>query len=455
MTFTLSTAAAAVSAPQDGIAPTPVTSLEGIVERARAAGVRWRALPLASRMTQLEGVAVRLKEETARLGAIASAEMGKPIAEATGEAKYCADRFVEDLQSIANALAPYTRSDERTISTIAFDPFGVVAAITPWNFPILILQQSVLPALLAGNAVVAKPSEVTPRVAAAYYSILNEFLPQDLLMVVFGDGEQGRALVASSVDLIVFTGSRNTGAHIAAVAGKRLARVILELGGKDPMLVLDDADLVRAADFAANNSFRNAGQVCVSTERIYVDRSIARAFEHALVERAAMLKVGDPSDPATTIGPMSSARQKAIVQSHIEDAVKRGARVLFGGRPQAGNFVEPTVLAGVDHTMKIMREETFGPVACIMEVASIDEAVTLANDSPFGLGAAVFGADEARAMLVAERIETGMVGVNQGCGGAKGCPWVGAKQSGIGFHSGPEGHRLFAQLRVLSRKKSN
>ncbi len=432
---------------------TPIANMDAIVARARVAGAQWMALSVSERVERLEGAAARLQEEASRLGAIASSEMGKPLGEAVGEAKHCASSFVEDLRSVASALAPIKREDERVSSTICFDPFGVVAAITPWNFPILMLQQSVLPALIAGNAVVAKPSEVTPRVAEAYYGILNEFLPVDLLAIVIGDGAQGRALVASSVDLVVFTGSRNTGAHIAAEAGKRLARVILELGGKDPMIVLADADVGKAADFASRNSFRNAGQVCVSTERIYVDHSIAAEFENALVERAATLKMGDPADPTTTIGPMSSARQKAIVESHIADAIARGARVLYGARKQAGNFVEPTVLAGVDHSMDIMREETFGPVACVMAFGSIDEAVALANDSPFGLGAAVFGADEDRAMRVAQRLTAGMVGVNQGCGGASECPWVGARQSGLGFHSGPEGHRQFAQLRVLTRKK--
>ncbi|MSR40498.1 MAG: aldehyde dehydrogenase [Phycisphaerales bacterium] len=436
----------------------PMTSLDAIpalVARARVAGELWKSVPMSERVSCLKAAAARLKEEASRLGAIASQEMGKPLLEAVGEANYCADSFASEADNIAAALTSFAREDERTASTIHFEPFGVVAAITPWNFPMLILQQSVLPALIAGNAVVAKASEITPMVADAYYAILNEFLPTDVLITVVGDGEQGKALVASSVDLIVFTGSRNTGAHIGAVAGKRLARVILELGGKDPLVVLDDADIALAADFASRNSFRNAGQVCVSTERIYVDRKIASAFESAVVERAALLKLGDPADATTKIGPMSSARQKALVDQHIQKALKDGARLLFGARKQEGNFVEPTVLAGVDHTMEIMREETFGPVACIMEFDGIDQAVMLANDTPFGLGAAVFGADEVRATHVAARLTAGMVGVNQGCSGAEGCPWIGAKQSGVGFHSGVEGHRQFAQMRVLSRKKKS
>ena len=229
--------------------------------------------------------------------------------------------------------------------------------------------------------------------------------------------------------------------------------MILELGGKDPLVVLDDADLDLAAAFAVRNSFRNAGQVCVSTERIYVDASIREEFLRKMVERTAALRQGDPRGEGTTVGPMVNARQKAKVVAQIDAAVAAGATLLIGGEPREGNFVAPTILADVDHAMEIMREETFGPVACVQGFTTLDEAVRLANDTPFGLGAAVFGRDEARAHTVAGRIDAGMVGVNQGCGGADGCPWVGAKESGYGFHSGPEGHRQFAQVRVISRLK--
>jgi succinate-semialdehyde dehydrogenase/glutarate-semialdehyde dehydrogenase len=229
--------------------------------------------------------------------------------------------------------------------------------------------------------------------------------------------------------------------------------VILELGGKDPLVVLDDADLDAAAAFAVRNSFRNAGQVCVSTERIYVDARIRGDFLAKLVEKTRALKQGDPRGEGVNVGPMVNARQKAKVLAQIEQAVAAGAEVLAGGGAGEGNFVQPTILAGLDHRMEIMREETFGPVACVQAFATVDEAVRLANDTPFGLGAAVFGRDVARAGEVAARIEAGMVGINQGCGGADGCPWVGAKESGYGFHSGPEGHRQFAQVRVISRPK--
>ena len=435
------------------VAVTPPAAIPAIVARAREAQRAWGARTHAERADLLRPAADRLKAEARRLGELASREMGKPLPEAVGEANYCGQGLSAELDEIVAALADTVREDARTRSILRHAPLGVCAAITPWNFPLLMPHQSVIPALVAGNAVILKPSEETTLVALAYAEILREFLPEGVLATVVGDGAQGRALVLAGVDLVVFTGSRETGQRILADAGPSLTRVILELGGKDALVVLDDADLDAAAAFAARNSFRNAGQVCVSTERIYADRRVHDAFIAKLAEKAANLRVGAPSEAGVAVGPMVHGRQKAKVVAQIEAAIAAGARVVGEGPGADGNFVRPTILVGVDHSMEIMREETFGPVACVQAFDTVDEAVRLANDSPFGLGGAVFGGDLARAESVAARIETGMIGVNQGCGGADGCPWVGVKHSGYGFHSGPEGHRQFAQLRVLSRPK--
>jgi succinate-semialdehyde dehydrogenase/glutarate-semialdehyde dehydrogenase len=440
----------------EAVGSVPVTLVDAIprlVHQSREAQRGWGALTHAERAEVLRPAAARLKAEARRLGELASREMGKPLPEAIGEANYCADGFAGELDEIVAALADTVREDARVRSILRYAPLGVCAAIAPWNFPILMPHQSVLPALVAGNAVLLKPSEETTLVACEYAKILNEFLPTGVLTPVFGDGTQGRALVLADVDLIVFTGSRETGKRILADAGPGLKRVILELGGKDPLVVLDDADLDAAAAFAVRNSFRNAGQVCVSTERIYVDAAIREEFLRKMAERTRALKQGNPRDEGVNVGPMVSARQKAKVVAQIDAAVAAGATLIAGGEPRDGNFVAPTILADVTHAMDVMREETFGPVACVQAFRTVDEALRLANDTPFGLGAAVFGRDLARAEDVAARIHAGMVGINQGCGGADGCPWVGAKESGYGFHSGPEGHRQFAQVRVLSRAK--
>ncbi len=433
------------------VAITPVERIAQLVQDAHAAQQSWGALSHRERAEILRPAAARLTQEAARLGDLASRELGKPLAEAVGEATYTATAFANEIDQIVDALADTVRADARVTSILRHAPLGVCAAITPWNFPILMPHQSVLPALIAGNTVLLKPSEETTLVACEYAAILNEFLPAGVLTMVIGDGVQGRALVLAPVNLIVFTGSRETGKRILSDAGPSLKRVILELGGKDPLIILDDADLDLAAAFAVRNSFRNAGQVCVSTERIYVDAAVREEFLAKMVEKTAALKQGDPREKTTTVGPMVNGRQKAKVVAQIDAAIAAGATALLGGTASAGNFIAPTILVNVNHAMEIMREETFGPVACVQRFDSLDEAVRLANDTPFGLGAAVFGRDVARAEGVAARINTGMVGVNQGCGGADGCPWVGAKDSGYGFHSGPEGHRQFAQVRVISR----
>jgi len=253
------------------------------------------------------------------------------------------------------------------------------------------------------------------------------------------------------VDMIAFTGSREVGKHILREASGTLKRVVLELGGKDPMIVLEDADVGDAAKFAALNSFRNAGQVCVSTERIFVLDSIADEFESALTELAAAMTQGDGMENPD-VGPMVNTGQRDHVLAQVDAAVGGGATVLAGGTGHRDNFIVPTVLAGVTEDMDIASVETFGPVACITRVASVDEAIDKANDTHFGLGAVVFGQDEANTAAVARRLTAGMIGVNRAAGGAAGTPWVGARQSGFGFHKSPDGHKQFTQTRVLTTR---
>ncbi len=434
------------------VVTTPLDAIGAMVERARQAQSSWGALSLAERTRLIASAAPKLLAQADAIGALITSEMGKPIAEAKGEANYAASGLTEACDEIAAALKPEVLEDERTTSSMQYAPLGVAACITPWNFPVLMCSDTVVPALVAGNTVLLKPSELSTLSASAWAQCLIDVLPPSVLQIVVGDGAQGKALVASPVNLIAFTGSRATGQHIMHAAAGGLKRLVLELGGKDPLIVLDDADVAAAAAFAARNSFRNAGQVCVSTERIYVHESIADEFARAVVERAQQLVVGDGAHEGTQIGPMSSARQKAHVLSQVQHAQARGATVACGG-DAGGNFIQPVVLTGVTHDMHVMQEETFGPVACIMAFSTPDEAVRLANDTPYGLGGAVFGRDEARARAVAERLHIGMVGINQGCGGASGTPWVGARQSGYGHHSGVSGHRHFAQVRVISTPK--
>lgn len=432
---------------------TPASEIPAIIARARAAAAGWAATAPADRAAALVAAAADLGEQAEAIGTLLTREMGKPLREAIGEVAGCASSMADTAAEIIAALEPVERGDEHTASTLHFDPLGVCAAITPWNFPVAMPHWLVVPALMAGNTVVLKPSELTPLVAQAYADCLIPHLPADVLQVVHGADEQGKALVAGDVDLVAFTGSREVGKRILAAAGPGLTRVILELGGKDPMVVLDDADVDKAARFAVRNSFRNAGQVCVSTERIYVDDRIADAFEDALLTLTADLVVGPGTEDGVDVGPMISTEQRDHVLAQVQRATREGATLRHGEPVAEGNFIRPIVLTGLSHEMEIMREETFGPVACVMRVHGDEEAVRLANDTPFGLGAVVFGGDEDRAAAVARRLRAGMVGVNRSCGGAGGTPWVGAGESGHGFHGGPEGHRQFTQPRVVSRPR--
>lgn len=429
---------------------TPVSEIPAIVARASAAQRDWARLSASARADVLRPAGQALQDRAEELGELLTREQGKPLADGIGEVNGCGSGLSDAVDEIADAVGPVQLDGEGVTSTLYYDPLGVCAAITPWNFPILMPHWMVLPALVTGNAVVLKPSEQTPLIAQAYADVLNEFLPQGVLQVVHGEDEQGKALVAADVDLIAFTGSKTAGQHIMAAAAGGLKRLILELGSKDPLIVLEGADLDQAAQFAARNSFRNCGQVCVSTERIYVQRSIKDEFISRLIEHSKAYQIGNGMEEGSTLGPMIHREHKAHVVRQVDDALHAGARLVFGNDPHEGAFMSPVILDGVNHDMDIMRTETFGPVACIAEVADADEAVRLANDTEYGLGAVVFGEPDAAANA-ARQLTAGMIGVNRGIGGAPGTPWIGARRSGYGFHGGPMGHRQFCQIRVISR----
>jgi len=429
---------------------TPPDEIPDLVARASVAQGPWAALGLEGRAELLGKAARRFVQEAESLGHLMTEEMGKPLKEAIPEAGTIGTGLRGELKEIVEALKPETFEEGPLRSVVHHDPFGVCAAITPWNFPMAMPNWMVLPALAAGNTVLFKPSEETPLCGQAYADILGEHLPADVLTVVHGADEQGKALVQAEVDLIAFTGSREVGKHILRSASGGLKRVILELGGKDPMIVLDDADLEEAARFASWNGFRNAGQVCVSTERIYVLQNAADRFEALLVREAEKIVQGDGLEAQTTVGPMVNEGQRQHVLDQLSEAVKGGAKILTGSVDHPAPFIKPTVLANVAEDLCISRDETFGPVICVTRVSSDDEAIEKANATPFGLGAVVFGKDPARAEKVARRLTAGMIGINRACGGIKGTPWVGAGESGYGFHKGRDGHRQFTQTRVVS-----
>ena len=419
--------------------------LSKVVNQARVSAGDWGKLSAGERVGSLKNAYKNAEPHIDELAVLLSREMGKDIRRAGGEVggtvhggPYIAETAMAALKT--RVLGNGTQ--------IEYRPLGVAAVISPWNYPLAMANNLIVPALVAGNTVVFKPSEETPLIARALVDLLNENLPKHVLQIVYGDGEQGKKLVESNVDMIAFTGSQAVGKDIMARASDQLKRIVMELGGNDPMIILEDADIESAARFAVASSFENAGQMCTSTERIYIDESIADKFERRVVELAAGYKVGPWDMPGVNIGPIVNANQHRKIIEHIRDAEEKGARVLLGGSQQEKPYITPTVIGDMTGDMLMARSETFGPVVAMSRYSDIEDAIAQANDSTYGLGAVVFGGRQAQ--VVADQLEAGMVGINQGVGGSGDAPWVGAKQSGFGFHGSSDGHRLFAQVRVVS-----
>jgi acyl-CoA reductase-like NAD-dependent aldehyde dehydrogenase len=445
------------------------SEVQAAVARARAAQAAWGEIGVRKRVTVLREFQRRLLEKKSVIAEAITREAGKPVAEAlTTEVLVVLDsaRFLIEnaYRLLRDEPLPHGNSAAKLKSgRLVREPYGVVAIISPWNYPFSIPATETLAALVAGNAVVLKPSEFTSLVALELQSLLHAAgVPRDIFQVVVGDGATGAALIHSrspgsdrdGIDKLVFTGSVGTGKRIAAAAAERLLPVVLELGGKDPMLVLEDADVDVASSAAVWGAFVNAGQTCLSVERCYVHRSLYEKFLRACVEKTNKLRVGNGLDPETDVGPMIHERQLQIVESHVEDAITRGARLLAGGSrlPELGrNFYKPTVLADVTHEMRIMREETFGPVLPVAAFDSDDEAVRLANDSEFGLAASVWTRGWERGERLARRIHAGTVMVNDvlSCFGISEAPHGGVKSSGLGRGHGRFGLEEMVRLKYL------
>ena len=437
------------------------TEVRAAVDRARAAQPGWSAWGIQNRIgvvRRFQQILLARKTDIARR---ITQEAGKPQVEALlTEVLVVLDaaRFLIDnaFAILREEKLPHGNLALKTKSgRILHEPHGVIGIISPWNYPFSIPASEAMAALVAGNAVVLKPSELTPLIALELQTLLREAgVPEDVFQVLPGEGETGAALVKSGIDKLVFTGSVATGRRIAQIAAERLLPVVLELGGKDPMVVLEDADLDVASSGAVWGAFVNAGQTCLSVERCYVHQSLYPAFVEACCEKTRKLRVGNGIDAATEIGPMIHERQVRIVELQVEDARKRGARVLTGGtrlRDLGPTFFAPTVLADVDRTMRIMQDETFGPVLPIAPFHDDAEAVRLANDSEFGLAASVWTRDRARGERVARLIHSGTVMVNDAvsCFSISEAPHGGMKASGLGRTHGRWGLEEMVRVKYL------
>lgn len=429
------------------IGRSPITTdaqVREAVDRARLAQPAWANLNYSERAKVILRAREIVLAQIDEISTLVSRETGKPAAEALSmEVVPTLDLMHYFAHNTEKLLAPSSINIGQyglmgRSSKIVYKPLGVIGIISPWNFPWATPLDEVVMALMAGNAVVVKPSELTPLSALKIAEVFKQAkLPDGLLAIATGYGSTGAALIDSVVDKVMFTGSVATGKRVAEAAAKYLTPVVLELGGKDPMIVLEDANIEIAARAAVWGGFCNSGQACASIERLYVQESIATKFIETVVKETASLKQGPTTSNEIDVGAMTNERQLQIVEDHVSDAIKSGARVLIGGKRSnhtKGWFYEPTVLVDVDHSMKVMREETFGPLLPIMTFRTDDEAVRLANDSSFGLTASVFTSSISRGRRLAERIEAGTVMVNEVVytHALAQTPWGGVKQSGYG-----------------------
>jgi acyl-CoA reductase-like NAD-dependent aldehyde dehydrogenase len=440
----------------------PVTSddeVRRVVARARKAQQAWAVLPVEERAQRLLRLRDALAEHAEDLVEIVSRECGKPRHEALmHEVATLVDHTGWLCKHAPAALAPETLGlhlMKHRASQVCFEPRGVVGVVSPWNFPLVIPMGSVVEALIAGNACVVKPSEVTPLVLLEAKKIYDSTgLPEDLFAVVIGYGATGQALIDAGIDFCVFTGAVETGRRVAAACGQRLVPCTMELGGKAPLVACEDCDLERTAQAIVWGGFANSGQACISVERVYAHDKVYQPLLDRVSALVAGLRQGDPARDFVDVGAIIFPKQIDVARRHVEDALQKGATLVCGGKtlPGPGQFFEPTILAGCDHSMTVMKGEIFGPIVPFMRVASDEEATRLANDSHLGLNAYVFSRSRGRARRIAARIEAGSVVINDVLSNyaTVEAPFGGIKQSGFGRVHGVEGLRDMCHRKHVS-----
>lgn len=438
------------------VASASAKQLDAAVASARAASPEWAAMPGVDRTPLLRGVAAALRERAEALAAIMTTEIGRPLSESADEVEWCAacfDYYAEVARSEIGRVIPPIESSQ--FAVVVKEPHGVVGCIVPWNFPLLLLCWKLAPALAAGNTAVCKPSEITPLSTLALADVFAE-LPAGTVNLVAGAGQTGAAISNhSGIDCVAFTGSVATGRKVGIACASRNARVNLEMGGKDPFIVCSDIGpegIEIAARGGAWAAFLNAGQVCTSSERFYVMEDVYDDYVSAFVEHTKTLVVGDPLDGKTDIGPMVSAVQRGKAVAQVEAAVAAGAELLVGcgnaGR-ERGHYLEPCVLTSVPEDCDLLTEETFGPVAPIVPVASLDEAIEKANSLDFGLGANIYTRDLRTAIRCLKEVRAGSVWINDPLTDNDAGPFGGFKNSGIGRELGTEGLDAFREAKHI------
>jgi acyl-CoA reductase-like NAD-dependent aldehyde dehydrogenase len=426
-------------------------SVRGKFESARVVQPLWADTPLRDRVAVIRRFRAGIVAEMDVLAATLTSETGKPITQARNELNGLLTRLDFFIAEAPRALRPevvHKDAKAKLVEKIAWEPLGVVANISAWNYPYFVGSNVFVPALLAGNAVLYKPSEFAAQTGLAITRLLHESgVPREVFAALIGGGEVGAALLRQPVDGVFFTGSYATGRKIARAVAGRMIKLQLELGGKDPVYVAEDVDVATAAASTADGAFYNTGQSCCSVERIYVHESIFDRFIEAFVATVKKFRIGDPRHASTYIGPLTRPAQIAVLEAQVADARKKGAKVLLGGkrtRKPVPTFA-PTVLVDVDHTMAVMRDESFGPIIGIMPVRDDDETVDLMNDTLYGLTAGVYTRDQARAEKILARVRAGSAYWNCCDRVSPRLPWSGVGYSGVGLTLSRHGIQTFAR----------
>ncbi len=446
-----------ISNPADGsalaeVAADDAASVAAKFERARRAQPAWAATPLAERSAAIRRFRAAVERELETLARTLTQEVGKPWQQSRSELNGFLGRIDFFLAEVEKTVAPETVfADGAMTERIEHDPLGVVANVSAWNYPYFVGGNVFVPALLTGNAVLYKPSEFATLTGRHVERLLHGAgIPRDVFIAVVGAGDVGAALLEQPVDGVFFTGSVATGAKIAAQMGARMVRLQLELGGKDPTYVADDADPKTAAESLADGAMYNTGQSCCSVERIYVHERIHDEFVGHFVATVAGFRIGDPLVDGSYIGPLTRRQQLDVLDAQVADALARGATLACGGKriERAGNWFAPTVLTGVDHTMAVMRDESFGPIIGIQKVKGDDEALALMNDTRYGLTAGVYTRDEARAARLLRQVRAGSIYWNCCDRVSPRLPWSGVGDSGVGVTLSTYGIQTFTRPRA-------
>ncbi|MEO8965839.1 MAG: aldehyde dehydrogenase family protein [Gammaproteobacteria bacterium] len=426
------------------------------IKRARAASAAWKAIGVKERIKILQPLEALFKKKQNEIALLTTHEIGKPISESLddfyGDFIYLNDFFTNGEKYIADEMV---FENENAIHRIVYEPRGVVASIAPWNYPFGNFIWSVIPNLIVGNTVVFKHSEECPIVAKlleeALLSLKN--LPEGVFSAIYGNAEEGALLTSQPVDMIWFTGSSSVGREIAAIAGSKQIKAVLEMGGSNPAIILEGENIDNVTERLYKGRFTNCGQVCDAIKRVLVHHTLFEETVEKLSQRIEKIIIGDPTDKETELGPLVSVRQLKVLESQVDEAIEKGATLVTGGKylqKFSGFYYSPTILTNVKKNMRIWQEEIFGPVLPILSFENDEEAIQLANDSPYGLGAVIFSKDIERARDIASKLEAGCIDINNGSHWQPGTPFGGYKASGMGREHGRHGFQEICQLKVIA-----